>query len=291
MRRLQTLRTILLWQWSLLLLAMLFLGTFTHQTRAYLPLGIEKEAENLRTYGGWVPRAHPLGVVQTDDRLELLLLALRRSLAGPLLGCLIAVGVGGLWGAWAAYKEGALDQILTSCALFLDAIPRIALFALILRLTRNSGLHLDLLRLVVAFALFQIPAVALALRNQIRSIVREGYVEGLVSLGFARRTIVLRDLLWRECSPLLRLQYVARVTELVALETAISYTFGGSEGTVGGLLKQQTTNSSTVGWFEFLLVGCLALYILTLTVLARRPWREPSAAARVRGSADWAGAA
>lgn len=258
---------LLLLQWALLLLALLILGWLTEPSS--LPAGIERSAENQALYHGWVPTPHPLGVLGAgEDRLELLLQALSRTFTGPLLACLAAVLVGGLWGTWAAFTEGRADRALTAAAILVEGMPRIVLFALVTGLLSQMGVGLSILQVTVGFAVFQIPAVATALRNHVRAVVREGYVEGLVSLGFSRRTIVLRDLLARECGPLLRLQYVARVTELVALETAISYALPTMyAGTIGGLLRRLSGKSLSP--FGLALVVGVAVYVLTLNAVLR----------------------
>lgn len=260
-----------------LLVTLLILGWIIRPTPTAFPPGIERH--NPGVYGGWVPTAHPLGVYPTvpftnHDLLEWLLMGLSRTLTGPLLACALAVLLGGLWGTWAAFTEGSSERVLQAGALLLEAVPRIVVFALFLRVVRDlsakggTNVELSIVHVTVAFALFQIPAIALSFRNHVRSIVREGYIEGLISLGFPRRTIVLRDLFVRECGPLARLQYVARVTELIALETAVSYAIGGSgDRTVGWVLRYCW---GTCPWgFVLLLCGCLAIYLLTLSALAR----------------------
>jgi ABC-type dipeptide/oligopeptide/nickel transport system permease subunit len=277
----------LLLAWVGLLITVIAAGWSTHATRPALPVGVERAPENAGIYHGWISNPHPLGFAQElgDDKLELLLLGLSRTLTGPLLVCAVAVMLGGLWGTWAAYSEGIGERLLRVAALFLEAIPRIVLFALLMWVVRVPGLHLDIMKVTVIFAFFQIPAVGIALCNHVRSLVREGYVEGLISLGFSRHTIVLRDLLWRECGPLLRLQYVARVTELIALETAVSYALGGSEQTVGGVLRRLDSGKDQ-GIYPFLVIGSLALYLVTLSALSRRAWvlgpSEPAAARQER---------
>ena len=72
----------------------------------------------------------------------------------------------------------------------------------------------------------------------------------------------------------LRLQFVARVTELVALETAVSYTLGGKdERTIGWVLRQYQVNLDP-SRFELLVVGCLTLILLSLSAYSR--WQVPS---------------
>lgn len=265
----KALRQVLLWQWVVLLLTVLVLGWFTQ--RSSLPPNAEESIANQELYHGWVPATHPMGVLgHHDDRLELYVQALSRTFTGPLLACLAAVLLGGLWGTWAAFIEGWPDRILAATAVLVEGIPRIVLFALVTGLMSQVGVRLNILHVTVGFALFQIPAVATALRNHVRSVVREGYVEGLISLGFPRRTIVLRDLLVRECGPLLRIQYVARVTELVALETAISFALPTADaGTIGSLLRRLSVQSLSPGALEVALVAGLAAYILTLNGVVR----------------------
>ncbi len=285
-------RTALRWQWAIFLAVILVLGILTQPSDPPCPAGAEEYLENADIYGGLVPRAHPLGVFPRDDAdlLEWLLMGLGRSLAGPLIACVLTVLLGGLWGTWAAYHEGRGEKLLAALALPLEALPRIVMFALITPLIRIPGVQPNLLHVTVAFALLQIPAVGLALRSHVRSVVREGYVEGLVSLGFPARTIIIRDLLRRECGPLLRLQYVARVTELVALETAVSFAVGGAnERTVGWVLRRFQQVNIDRSPFELLLVACLAAYLLTLSaaVRERRPLPVPVKArgvARVEAS-------
>jgi len=273
--------------WLVFLLTILILGWVVRPADPPLPAGIERSNPNV--YGGWVPTAHPLGVVGNDnaDLLEKILMSLSRTLTGPLLACAVAVFLGGLWGTWAAFREGLAAKALEVNALLLEALPRIVLFALFLRVVRDMsggrGLNLNILHLTIAFAVFQIPAIALSFRNRVRSVVREGYVEGLISLGFPRRTIVLRDLYLRECGPLARLQYVARVTELIALETAVSYAISGSQETTVGSVVRKCWDSGQSGCV-LILAGCLAVYLISFSAFAQTETVGRSARARKRVS-------
>ena len=82
-------------------------------------------------------------------------MGLSRTMIGPLLACLVAVALGGLWGAWAAYREGPMDRTLVSLSLFLEAFPRIILYALVIRMVRFPGLQVNLLHVTLLFGLFR----------------------------------------------------------------------------------------------------------------------------------------
>lgn len=262
--------------WLFLLMAVLVLGWCVHpfpdSMERFDPRN-EAAEQNETIFGGVVPAPHPLGITphMHEDQLELLLMGLSRTLTGPLVGCLVAVALGGIWGAWAGYREGGTDRLLGYSTALFDTVPRVVLFALLGRILRLAGINVAITHLVIIFVLFQIPSIGMVIRNHVRSLVREGYVEGLVSLGFSKRTIISRDLLRRECLPILRLQYVARVTELVAVETAITYALGGgSEHTVGWVLRHVLEVTVIPGWFSVLLVLLLAAYLLTLSLTMRR---------------------
>ena len=254
------------------LVTVLVIGWFVHVRPTLLPLGVEALHPDL--YGGWIPRAHPLGLLRSYDKLELLLAALSRTMTGPILACIVTVVLGGLWGTRAAYREDISDRLLGTSSILLDAIPRIVIYAMIGVYLRSAFPWVTILHATALFAFLQVPAVAVSIRNHLRSVVREGYVEGLVSLGFAPRTIMFRDLLLRECGPQLVTQYVARVTELVALETAVSYLFEQANGhTMGWLLRQIDSCELERSWYALLAIVSLAVFLMALSALART-WAE-----------------
>lgn len=254
--------------WICGLVVILILGWFVHVQPTTIHPGVE--ALNPDLYRNWIPSAHPLGLIMGYDSLELLLAGLSRTMTGPILACIVAVILGGLWGTLAAYREGISDRILGTSSILLDAIPRIVIYALIGRYLRSAVPGMTILHTTALFALIQVPAVAILIRNHLRSVVREGYVEGLVSLGFTQRTIMFRDLLVRECGPQLVTQYVARVTELVALETSVSYLFEQANGhTIGWLLRQINTCQLEQSWFALIVIVSLIIYLMALSTLAR----------------------
>lgn len=262
-----------------LAITVLVLGDLVHDGGRCLPPNIETANPGL--YRGWVHSAHPLGVITCgsgeQDTLELMLRSLARTLTLPMLLCLASVLMGGAWGSWAAYRGGLPDALPGAAAIWLEAVPRIALFVLLQRVAPPGSPSSQRQFMVICFAAVQIPAIAATFRNHLRGLQREGFVDGLISLGFPARVIVWRDMLWRECAGLLLLQYVARVTELVALMTALSYAFDGVFPDWIGAVLVAVRNQGAQGQGNFLLlVAGLAAFLAVVHAVGRSLGRELS---------------
>lgn len=134
---------------------------------------------------------HWLGVDALGrDIFSRILLGARISLAAGILSVVVGMIIGTLLGLVAGYYEGIWDRLIMRLCDVLFAFPGI-LLAIAVVAVMGSGMA----NVIVAVAIFSIPAFARLVRGNTLVLKQQTYVESARSLGASDRTILLRHIL------------------------------------------------------------------------------------------------
>ena len=142
---------------------------------------------------------HPLG---TDDLgrdvLARIVHGSRLSLEIALLSTAISLSVGGIIGAYAGYIGGRFDSVMMRIMDIFLAIPN-----MLLALAIVAALGPNLMNLIIAIAISDIPRFARILRSTVLSIKDNDFVEAARAAGAKRSTIVFREVIPNCLAPLI----------------------------------------------------------------------------------------
>lgn len=134
---------------------------------------------------------HWLGVDALGrDIFSRILLGARISLAAGILSVVVGMVIGTLLGLVAGYYEGVWDRLIMRLCDVLFAFPGI-LLAIAVVAVMGSGMA----NVIVAVAIFSIPAFARLVRGNTLVLKQQTYVESARSLGASDSTILLRHIL------------------------------------------------------------------------------------------------
>lgn len=134
---------------------------------------------------------HWLGVDALGrDIFSRILLGARISLAAGILSVVVGMVIGTLLGLLAGYYEGMWDRLIMRLCDVLFAFPGI-LLAIAVVAVMGSGMA----NVVVAVAIFSIPAFARLVRGNTLVLKQQTYVESARSIGASDSTILLRHIL------------------------------------------------------------------------------------------------
>lgn len=134
---------------------------------------------------------HWLGVDALGrDIFSRILLGARISLAAGILSVVVGMAIGTLLGLVAGYYEGVWDRLIMRLCDVLFAFPGI-LLAIAVVAVMGSGMA----NVIVAVAIFSIPAFARLVRGNTLVLKQQTYVESARSLGASDSTILLRHIL------------------------------------------------------------------------------------------------
>lgn len=134
---------------------------------------------------------HWLGVDALGrDIFSRILLGARISLAAGILSVVVGMVIGTLLGLVAGYYEGGWDRLIMRMCDVLFAFPGI-LLAIAVVAVMGSGMA----NVIVAVAIFSIPAFARLVRGNTLVLKQQTYVESARSLGASDSTILLRHIL------------------------------------------------------------------------------------------------
>ena len=135
--------------------------------------------------------AHWFGVDALGrDIFSRILVGARLSLAAGLISVAAGAVVGSLLGLLAGYYEGWCDRIVMRVADVLLAFPGVLLAIGIVAVLGNG-----MLNVILAVAVFSVPAFARLVRGNVLVLKQQTYIEAVRSLGAPDHVILLRHLL------------------------------------------------------------------------------------------------
>ena len=142
---------------------------------------------------------HPLGTDELGrDVLARIVHGSRLSLEIALLSTAISLRVGGIIGAYAGYIRGRFDSVMMRIMDLFLAIPN-----MLLALAIVAALGPNLMNLIIAIAISDIPRFARILRSTVLSIKDNDFVEAARAAGAKRSTIVFREVIPNCLAPLI----------------------------------------------------------------------------------------
>lgn len=142
---------------------------------------------------------HPLGTDELGrDVLARIVHGARLSLEIALVSTAISLSVGGIIGAYAGYIGGRFDGIVMRVMDVFLAIPN-----MLLALAIVAALGPNLMNLIIAIAISDIPRFARILRSTVLSIKDNDFVEAARAAGAKRSTIVFREIIPNCLAPII----------------------------------------------------------------------------------------
>lgn len=142
---------------------------------------------------------HPLGTDELGrDVLARIVHGSRLSLEIALLSTAISLSVGGIIGAYAGHIGGRFDSVMMRIMDIFLAIPN-----MLLALAIVAALGPNLMNLIIAIAISDIPRFARILRSTVLSIKDNDFVEAARAAGAKRSTIVFREVIPNCLAPLI----------------------------------------------------------------------------------------
>jgi peptide/nickel transport system permease protein len=134
--------------------------------------------------------AHPFGTDELGrDGLASVVFGARVSLTVGLLAAFAATLFGGLVGAFAGYRGGALDLIIMRVAEMFQVLPSFVLAALIIALS-SPGLS----SVIVVIAALAWPQTARLMRGEVMRVKHMDFVAAVRCLGIGENAILLREI-------------------------------------------------------------------------------------------------
>jgi glutathione transport system permease protein len=124
------------------------------------------------------------------DIFSRILMGSRISLAAGLLSVAVGAFIGTLLGLLAGYYEGWTDRIVMRMSDVLFAFPGILLAIGIVAILGNG-----MINVIMAVAVFSVPAFARLVRGNVLSLKHQTYIEAVRSIGAPDSVIMLRHLL------------------------------------------------------------------------------------------------
>src|SRR5438477_2455059 len=194
------------------------------------------------------------------DQLSRALYGARISLAVGVLGMLVAVSVGTLYGAIAGYAGGWIDNVMMRA---LDAFTAFPKFFLILLLA--GVLEADIGVLILILGLTSWTDTARLIRSEILSLKERQFVEAGHAIGLPDHLIVWRHLIPNAVSSVL-VSATLMVGGLIGVEAMLSFLGIGVHPPTPtwGNMIQAGQDALFIAWWMALLPGVL----LAITVLS-----------------------
>ena len=142
---------------------------------------------------------HPLGTDELGrDVLARIIHGTRLSLTIALLSTICSLSIGGIIGAYAGYIGGKFDSIIMRVMDIFLAMPN-----MLLALAIVAALGPNLINLIIAIAISDIPRFARILRSTVLSIKDSDFVEAARAAGAKRSTIVFREIIPNCLAPII----------------------------------------------------------------------------------------
>lgn len=161
---------------------------------AFAPWLVPFDAENFFDYDALntPPSArHWFGVDSLGrDIFSRILMGARISLAAGFISVAVGAVIGTLLGLLAGYYQGWWDRIVMRMADVLFAFPGILLAIGIVAILGNG-----MVNVILAVAVFSVPAFARLVRGNVLSLKHQTYIEAVRSIGASDTVIMLRHLL------------------------------------------------------------------------------------------------
>ena len=142
---------------------------------------------------------HPLGTDELGrDILARIVHGARLSLEIALISTVISLTLGGIIGAYAGYIGGRFDGVAMRIMDIFLAIPN-----MLLALAIVAALGPNLMNLIIAIAISDVPRFARILRSTVLSIKDNDFVEAARAAGAKRSTIVFREIIPNCLAPII----------------------------------------------------------------------------------------
>ncbi len=210
---------------------------------------------------------HPFGTDQIGrDTLARVLYATRAALAVGFGASLLGAVIGLPLGIAAGFSRGAIDEILMR---LMDAV--LAFPGLILALALVSVLGRDIINIIVAVGIANIPWVARIARSMALSVREQDYVLAGRTIGAGNLRIMMRYVLPNSFQPVI-VQVSLGAGFAIISEAGLSFLGLGirpPEPTWGGLVSdgRQVIITGT-GWWLWVFPGaCIALLVWSLNII------------------------
>lgn len=219
------------------------------------------------------------------DQLSRLMHGARTSLALALLSTALAVALGAVLGALAAYHGGWVERLVMGAADFVIVLPLIYVLLLLRQLMPVAPS--DDIIFAVTTAIFVVVGWPFAARG-VRTIVaverQREYVDAARALGASTGRVLGRHLL-PACAPHLVVQATLLLPAFVIAEATLSYAglgFSDSMPTWGTMLRE-AASVAAITRFPWTLAPAVAIFVVILTTNAmlrsdrivgrpERPW-------------------
>jgi peptide/nickel transport system permease protein len=141
----------------------------------------------------------------------------RAILGMSLAATIIGVGLGLVVGLTAAYRRGAIDELLMRVADVFMAFPQIVLALL---LVAAFGPSVGLIILIVGIS--HAPRVARVIRGAAQQVVERDFIKAAEAVGEPRRRIIFGELLPNVVSPLM-VEFGLRLTYSIGLIASLNF--------------------------------------------------------------------
>lgn len=199
---------------AVVVLALVLMAIFAPWIARHDPLYIDMDHKFARPgQAGFLLGADELG----RDVFSRLLHAGRVSLAVGLMTALIAVVIGSVLGALAAYYTGAIDSVIMRLTDVLLSIPTIFLL-----LALSAFLKPTITTIILIIGLNSWMSVARLVRGQILSIKQQEFILAARALGANDRRLIFQQLLPNALAPVLVAATLSVATAILT-ESSLSY--------------------------------------------------------------------
>lgn len=211
------------------------------------------------------PPGTPGHLLGTDymgrDIASRLILGIRAYFLPGLLAMGVSLALGALSGVVSGMRRGAPGLFADYIMNLIDSFPRLVLILLV-----ASAFAPDIYCIMLVVGITNAPAVAMVIKDRIRTLRHRNFIEAATALGLSRRTVVLKHILWYNCRSVFIIQATLGMAEAIMVETSLSYLgFGVQEPAPSwGNMVQSGANYLMQGKFWPSTIPALAILLTTL---------------------------